>query len=472
MNIAKPLWQLSASELHAGYHSQQFTPLQTLQACLARIESVQPQINAFTGLRHAEALQEAELSTQRWRAGQPLSRLDGIPISIKDNLLTNDMPTTWGSPGLAAWQSSTEEWAVARVRAAGALVVGKTNVPEFTLEGYTDNPLFGTTRNPWDLRLTPGGSSGGAAASLAAGCTPLALGTDGGGSIRRPAAHCGVVGFKPSIGAIARTTTLPSLLLDFEVIGLMGRSSQDIASLLAVCQTPVAEDRSTWAAHAAAQQWPAQRADTPLRILYVPTLDGAPVDAEIAQSCQAAMRSLQALGHQVTEGALPLSIQDLQTAWPKVAQIGLSHVFKQQKTWAQAASPRYQAMAALGDQASASELWEIGELVQALRQQTPCLFAHCDVIASPCTAALPWPAEQAYPGQIANTPVGPRGHAIFTGWVNAAGLPAIALPCLPSQAGLPIGMQLIGSYGADPMLLQLAMHYERSAPWPALAPLA
>lgn len=471
MNSAKPLWQLSASALNAGYHSQQFTPLQALQACLERIDAVQPQINAFTCLRRAQAWQEAELSTQRWQAGQPLSGLDGIPISIKDNLLTKDMPTTWGSPGLAAWHSHVDEWAVARVRAAGALVVGKTNVPEFTLEGYTDNPVFGTTRNPWGLHLTPGGSSGGAAASIAAGCTPLALGTDGGGSIRRPAAHCGLVGFKPSIGAIARTDTLPSLLLDFEVIGLMGRSSQDLARLLQVCQTPVAQDRSSWAAHAAAQRWPAQRADTPLRILYVASLDGAPVDAQIAQSCQAAMRSLQALGHQVSEGALPLAIQALQTAWPQVAQIGLSHVFKQHTDWAQAASPRYQAMAALGAQLTASELWEIGELVQALRQQTTDLFAQYDVIASPCTAALPWPAEQAYPEQIANTPVGPRGHAIFTGWVNAAGLPAVALPCPPSDQGLPIGMQLIGGYGADHMLLQLATHYERVAPWQAMAPL-
>lgn len=472
MTTRTPLWQLSAAQLRQGYQSQAFSPVQALQSCLQRIAGVQPQINAFTNLRAAAARQEAEHSAQRWRTGQPRSAIDGIPISVKDNLLTKDLPTTWGSKGLADWHSPHDECVVARLRDAGALIVGKTNVPEFTLEGYTDNPVFGASRNPWDLRLTPGGSSGGAAASLAAGCTPLALGTDGGGSIRRPAAHCGLVGFKPSIGTIARTHTLPSLLLDFEVIGLMGRTSGDVADLLQVCQAPVAADRQSLAAHAASAHYPATRADAPLRILYVAQLDGAPVDAEIAASCQAAMQVLQTLGHEVMAAELPWPLQDLQAAWPQIAQMGLSQLFRQQPDWAQAASEKYRQMAELGDALSASRLWQIGAQVQALRQQLPAVFAQWDVIATPCTAALPWPAEQAFPPVINGTPVGPRGHAVFTGWVNAAGLPAVALPTRPSQTGLPIGMQLIGAYGADRLLVQLASHYERLAPWTRLAPLA
>ena len=369
-----PLWQWSATDLHRAYREGQTTPVAALRACMDRIADVNPKINAFVAQREAVWL-DAEASTARYRIGQPLSALDGLPLSIKDNLCTADMPTTWGCPALRDHHSGADEWPVARARSAGALIVGKTNVPEFTLEGYTDNPLFGPTRNPWNLALTPGGSSGGAVASVAAGCTPLAMGTDGGGSIRRPASHCGLVGFKPSIGSIARGNGLPSLLLDFEVVGPMARSVADARLLFEVLRGPVGGDRASLAAAAAK---PVSRTLTePLRVLYVPTLNRAPVDPAIGAQCAAAAQQMALLGHTVQSGELPLALDDINSAWSSVGQIGLAALFAQHPGWRQGASAKYVDMAELGNAVSAPALWGLLGSVERLRQA--CIVGDCEV---------------------------------------------------------------------------------------------
>ena len=172
-------------------------------------------------------LAEAAAATQRFAQGAPLSALDGIPLTVKDSLFTADLPTTCGTAALRDHRPAHDELAAGRARAGGALLIGKTNVPEFANDGYTANPLFGVTGNPWDPALTPGGSSGGAVAAVAAGIGPLAIAQDGGGSIRRPASHTGLVGLKPSLSAWPRQHTLPGLLLDFDCIGPVARTVAD-----------------------------------------------------------------------------------------------------------------------------------------------------------------------------------------------------------------------------------------------------
>ena len=469
MDLDEPLWRWSATALHRAYRKGSVTPLAAVRSCLDRIAATNSAINAFVVTREG-VLDDAQKSTDRFRAGHPLSSLDGIPISIKDNLCTADMPTTWGCPALATHQSETDEWPVARARAAGALIVGKTNVPEFTLEGYTGNPLFGVTRNPWNRALTPGGSSGGAVASVAAGCTPLAMGTDGGGSIRRPASHCGLVGFKPSIGAVARGGGLPSLLLDFEVVGPMARHVTDARMLFEVLRGMAPGDRHSLAAAAAAARPISAESGKTLRVLFVNRLGEAPVDPEIAASCTAAASQLRRLGHAVQLGPLPLDLDNINSAWSSVGQIGLSALFACHPEWRKGASAKYLAMADQGAALSAPALWALLSHVEQLREDCARLFTEWDVVAMPSAAALPWAAEQAFPEEIAGQPVGPRGHAVFTGWVNAAGLPAITVPVHPSGSGLPIGLQLIGGYGADDLLFDLAEAYEAVAPWAARRP--
>lgn len=455
-------WQLSASELQRRYRDGSLTPLAVAHACLARLEAVNPRINAFVARRDPEFLHEAAASTDRHILGRPLSALDGIPLSVKDSLYTADLPTTWGCPALRGHATRQDELSVGRARAAGALIVGKTNVPEFALEGYTANPIFGVTRNPWDLERTPGGSSGGAVASVAAGITPLAIGQDGGGSIRRPASHTGLVGLKPSLSAVPREHVLPSLLLDFEVIGPLARTVADARLLFNVMRGPAAVDRSSLAAEQARGQ---VRPAASLRILYVERFGSAPLDPQIAASVQQAVRRLEALGHRVQQGPLPLDLDFYAEAWPQIGQAGLAQLFDRHPEWAAQASPKYLDMADKGRHIPAARLWQILEQVKQLRRDSVAQFHDIDVIVLPSAAALPWKAEDAFPTHIDGQEVGPRGHAVYTGWVNAAGLPGLALPCEPSREGLPIGMQLVGRYGSDDALLDLGAAYEAAHPW-------
>jgi aspartyl-tRNA(Asn)/glutamyl-tRNA(Gln) amidotransferase subunit A len=460
-DVQKP-WRLGATELARRYRDGSLTPLEAAQSCLARLEAVNPRLNAVVARRDGPFMDEAEAATERFARGEPLSPLDGVPLSVKDSLYTRDLPTTWGCPALRTHATGQDEFAVARARAAGALVIGKTNVPEFALEGYTANPVFGVTRNPWDLERTPGGSSGGAVAAVAAGIAPLAIGQDGGGSIRRPASHTGLVGLKPSLSAVPREHVLPSLLLDFEVIGPLARTVADARALFEVMRGPAPVDRTSLAAAQAAARPRPTRA---LRILYVERFGAAPLDPQIAASVRQAVQRLAHLGHEVEEGALPLDLDFYAEAWPQIGQAGLAHLFDQHPDWARQASPKYLEMAERGRALPAARLWRVLEQVKRLRRESVDLFRHFDAIVLPSAAALPWRAEDAYPTRIDGQEVGPRGHAVYTGWVNAAGLPGLALPCEPSREGLPIGMQVIGPYGADDALLDLGESYEAAHPW-------
>ncbi|WP_029527966.1 amidase [Polaromonas glacialis] len=462
MTESPELWRLSAVELHRRFREGSLTPLAVAQDCLVRLDAVNPHLNAIVVRRDERFLEEAEAATRRHAQAQPLSALDGIPLTVKDSLLTSDMPTTWGTPALRQHQTGHDELAVARARAGGALIVGKTNVPEFALEGYTDNPLFGVTGNPWAPALTPGGSSGGAVAAVAAGIAPLAIGQDGGGSIRRPASHAGVVGLKPSLSAWPREHVLPSLLLDFEVIGPLARTVGDARLLFDALRGPAPVDRSSLAAAQAAVQ---PRQAGPLRVLYVERMGTAPLDPQIAVSVGRAVDQLAALGHHVDTGTLPLDLDFFVEAWPQIGQIGLASMFAQHPEWEAQASPKYRELADAGRCLPASRLWQILERVKQLRRDSAALFENLDVIVMPSAAALPWPAQEAFPRRIDGQDVGPRGHAVYTGWVNAAGLPALALPTAPSAEGLPIGFQLIGGFGRDTALLELGAAYEVIAPW-------
>lgn len=458
-----PLWKLPAVELQRRYRDGRTTPAAVVDACLARLEAVNPRLNAVVRRRDAAVRAEAAAATRRFAEGRPLSALDGVPLTVKDSLYTADLPTSCGSPALRDHATGEDELAVARARAAGALILGKTNVPEFAIEGYTDNRLFGTTGNPWNPALTPGGSSGGAVAAVAAGIGPLAIGQDGGGSIRRPASHTGLVGLKPSLSAWPRHHALPGLLLDFEVVGPLARTVADTRLLFQALRGPAAVDRSSLAYQAAAAARPARTA--PLRILYVEQLGGAPLDPQIRASVRVAVHVLAGLGHRVETGELPLDIGFFAEAWPQIGQAGLAALFERHPEWAAQASPKYLDMAEAGRRLPAARLWQILEQVKQLRRDATALFDTLDVVVMPAAAALPWPAAQAFPDRIDGQPVGPRGHAVYTGWVNAAGLPGLALPTAPSRDGLPIGLQLIGPYGSDDELLDLGEAYEAVASW-------
>lgn len=464
----KAPWQFSAIELGAAFGRGETTPAAHLALLRRRIAALNPRLNAIVAFDPG-ADAAAHESTERIAAGRARSRLEGVPVLVKDNILARGMPCVWGSRVFRDHVPAEDELPVARLRAAGAVILGKTNVPELTFEGITWNPVFGATRNPYDLALTPGGSSGGSVAAVAAGLAPLALGTDGGGSIRRPASHTGLVGLKPSIGAVARVNSLPMMLLDLEVIGPIARTVEDAALLFDATARPDDRDRRSLSAAAA----PAPGAGAPLRVLYVPRFGDAPLDPEIAASVDEAARSLARLGCQVQTGELPFDLAPLNEFWPVFGAVGVAYVMAMHPGKDSLLGPRFRAMLEEGRKVPASRYLGGIEIFERMRAEAAAVFECWDLIMTPSAAALPWPAETPYPETIDGKPVGPRGHAVYTGWVNACGIPAINLPSAPSRTGLPIGFQLAARFGGDRLLLQIAARYEAAHPWrerwPALA---
>ena len=443
-----PLWQLSAAELHALYRSGAASPVEAVLACLARAEEV-AHLNALVTPDPDGALAAARASEARWRDGQALGALDGIPLTIKDNIPVAGLRTTWGSRLYAGGVPERDETPVAHLREAGAVILGKTNVPEMTLQGYTSNALFGTTRNPWAPALTPGGSSGGAVAAVAAGIGPLALCTDGGGSVRRPASHAGLVGLKPSAGRVPRRHGLPPILLDFEVIGPVARTVADLAAAMA----PIASGGFSVERPAA------------LRILHVRRFGDAPVDPDVEASTDAVAERLAGLGHAMTRAERFTAADRINAIWPVIAQTGLAWLMREHPGRLAELGPDIRAMAEAGAALPATAYLDALHEALVLRAELAELFEHADVILTPAAAALPWPADEPYPAIIDGQAVGPRGAAVFTGFVNAAGCPAIAIPGPPARSGLPIGVQCVGSWGSDERLVGLAAQLEAAFPW-------
>ncbi|WP_321377768.1 amidase [Rhizobium sp.] len=437
-------------ELATALRSGALTAQALLERCLARIAAQDGVLNSFVAIDETAAWQAARESDARLASGAARSALEGIPLSIKDNILVKAMPATWGSRALAGFVPERDELPVARLREAGAIILGKTNVPELTLEGYTSNDLFGTTRNPFNTELTPGGSSGGAAASVAAGLVPAAIGTDGGGSIRRPACHTGLVGWKPSTGHIPRLWGFPSILTDFEVVGTLTRTVADAMVLDDVLKGADQRDRRSLLSRPPV--WP----DRKRRVLYIPQFANRPVDPEITAATTAFANQLAENGAEVVPGEVFFDLEMVNSIWRTISRVGVDFLMRRQPSTAELAGASVRAMAEEGRTITGAKYLHALEQVAALRMQMSEVFSTYDLVLTPSAAALPWPAGQAYPDVINGQAAGPRDHAIFTGWVNIAGLPAMALPAGLSKDGLPIGIQLIAGFGRDAELLQFA----------------
>ena len=467
-------WMLSARALVQAYRSHTLSPVDALASVLQRLDRINPRINAVVSCDRSTALAEAEASARRWDQGRALSALDGVPFTVKDNLATAGLRSTFGSRLYADHVPERDELPVARLRQGGAVLVGKSNVPELTLHGTTDNLLFGATRNPWNSALTPGGSSGGAVAAVAAGIAPLALATDGGGSIRRPCAHAGCVGLKPSTGRVPRRDGFPVFLHDFEVAGPIARNVDDLVlAMREIAPWSAADSRSAGFEHLPFCV-PGQIA--PARIALLSALDDAPVDTDSADAAHAAWDTLGACGHhQALLGASQraMLVQAItainETAWPVLSQSGLAWLMATHFDGREAAlSPALADMLEQGRRRSGAEMMGALDAIRRLRDVLALVMQDIDCLLLPSAASQPWPAQETHPPLINGRPVGPRGHAIFTSFVNAAGLPALALPAGLGATGMPVGIQLVGRHGADGWLCALGRQFERARPFAPL----
>lgn len=464
------IWRLDAFDQSRKLRDGTLTPNDLLRHYQARIAHINPSLNAIV-CHSDQAESDANDSTKRRADGKPLSALDGIPVLVKDNIVVAGMPATWGSRLYADRVCEADELPVEKLRQAGAIIIGKSNVPEFTIEGFTDNEIFGLTPNPWNTDLTPGGSSGGSVAAVAAGLAPLAIGTDGGGSIRRPAAYTNLVGLKPSIGRIPRSGGLPQLLLDMEVVGPITRTVRDQAMLFDVMAQPDSRDHRSLQFDPADSLSQLDHAVGSLKILAVERFGDAPLDPTIRAAFQQTLEHLKMLGHTVEIGALPLDIKPINERWASIGTIGLALLLEKEPSMATLASAKYVEWAKTAY--SATHLLETSEIIHGLRSDASRVFESVDIIVTPTCAAMPWATGIPFPSTIDGEPVGPRGSAIYTGWVNACGLPGINIPATVTDTNLPIGVQMIGAFGQDELLLRLARQIESdknwSTHWPAMA---
>ncbi|MFM7524410.1 MAG: amidase family protein, partial [Betaproteobacteria bacterium] len=295
---------LPAHQLIALYRDGSLSPVDVAKAVIARIEQVNPSLNAFCLVDAERALDSARLSEQRWQAhrsqGADVGALEGVPVSIKDLILTRSWPTLRGSRTIDPFQVwEIDAPVTARLREAGAVLLGKTTTPEFGCKAETNSPLYGISRNPWDVSRTTGGSSGGAAAAVAAGCGPLAVGTDGAGSVRIPAAFCGNVGLKPSFGRVPAYPLSP-----FGTVAHLGphtMSVKDAALMLNVMKQPDARDWFSLPQDVTDVTENLEQGIQGLRVAYSPTLGYAKVHPDVAQRVEDAVRVLQDLGAKVEQ---------------------------------------------------------------------------------------------------------------------------------------------------------------------------
>jgi aspartyl-tRNA(Asn)/glutamyl-tRNA(Gln) amidotransferase subunit A len=451
-----------ATALAGAIRRKAVSPVEVVDALLARIERVNPAINAYctvTADAARAAARDAEAALAR---GGPVGPLHGVPVSIKDTLWTAGVRTTMGSALHADFVPAEDALVVARLKAAGAIVLGKTTTPEYAYKGQTDSPLLGVTRNPWSLAHTPGGSSGGAGAAVAAGLGPIAVGTDEGGSIRLPAGFSGVVGLKPTFGLVPRVPVGVAELLTH--LGPLARTVADCALFLTAAAGR--DDRDGWSAPAPAVDYGAELERPPgaLRVAWSPRLGYAVVDPEVLRVTGAAVGRLSTLGWRVEEADPgfedPAAIMDAFRYPPLAAVLG-PHL----ATHRARMDPGLVPLVELGQRMTGEDVARALLDRHRLWATVDAFFHRYDLLVTPVIAVASLRADGAPPTEIDGHPVGRRGWIPFTYPFNLTGQPAIALPCGWTAEGLPIGLQLVGRRFEDSLVLRAAAAFEAAWPW-------
>ncbi|HTJ71721.1 MAG TPA: amidase [Actinospica sp.] len=472
-----------ATELAALIRRRELSPVELVDALLDRIERVEPTVNAYVTLLADQARADAKRAAQEVvrTPAERLGALHGVPVSIKDLTPTKGVRTTYGSAALSDYVPDEDGLIVTRIRQAGAILLGKTTTPEFGLHSVTESALTGVTRNPWNPERTVGGSSGGAAAAVAAGISPLATGSDGGGSIRVPAAMCGVVGLKASPGRIPNSSEA-SAYDTVSVVGPITRTVADNALLADVMSGydpyqpfSIPGEPGFGAALAGATV-------KGLRIGYSPDLGNAPVEPEVARLVEEAVRDLEAAGAIVEriEIELPDPLDYFMKFWGPLAvaeieEFGLPHE----------ALPAHivELLEKTAELSAADHVRIAYGARSAIRAAFATVFDGFDLMVWPTTkmAAYPHVGDRGGPAEIAGVPVGAHDgwsevavrslqNQLYTEAVAHAGYPAVSAPAGLTAEGLPVGIQIAAGQYEDAAVLRAAAALEEVRPWSQLRP--
>ncbi|MBI3981763.1 MAG: amidase [Gemmatimonadetes bacterium] len=445
---------LPASELRRLVATRELSPVEVVQACLERVERYNPAINAVVTL-NPRALDDARVLERGIARGDEIGALCGVPVGIKDVTEVAGLRTTYGSPLYTDFVPAEDALVVRRLREAGAIILGKTNTPEFAAGGNTFNEVFGRTRNPWDLSRSAGGSTGGGAAALATGMIALAQGTDLGGSLRIPASFCGVVGLRPSVGLVP---THPSDYVwdTLQVTGPVARTAEDVALMLQAIAGP-----SAWAPLAqptAGRDFAAAaRAQTRagLRLAYCPDVVGIGIDTDIEHGCRQAVLALESAGAHV-------EVISLDLAFGRKAFLALRGLWFVTQMY-----PRLDKLDRFGPNVAgntraglATGVSDLGSAEQArgaIWHRLRDVFARFDHLLTPTMAVPPFPVEENYPRTV-----GGKQMETYVDWLaptfvlSLTGLPVASVPCGLDSHGLPVGLQIVGRPMGEESVLGLA----------------
>jgi len=460
-----------ALELAGALRRRELSASELLEACLEVVDRRNPEINAVIW-RNDEAARAAALEADRRLAQGDEAPFLGVPLPIKDLTPVAGWPLTYGSNGASDDPSGQSELVVDALLAAGFVLCGRTNTPEFGLITVAENSRYGATRNPWDPGLSPGGSSGGAGAAVAAGMFPIAHGNDGGGSIRIPASYCGLVGLKPSRGRVPR---LAQGWLGSVVEGVLARTVADSAAALdAIC----GPDRLAWYNAPAPARAFAQEVAAPPGRLRIGLMGKAPLGIPTDESCtaaaQAAARALEALGHHVEEVEVPTTSEELIPPFIVLTQGGLADY--EDIDWSRV-EPHIAHQRKLSGEASAFDYVTAARTLERLsRDEVSRWGRDFDVLLTPTSAILP-PVAGSILAAAHAAPEEPVLEVVasvsFTAFGNVTGLPAVSLPLHWTDDGMPVGVQLVGGPWDEATLIRLSCQLEEAVPWserrPALA---
>lgn len=456
------LVHLTARELAARIRSRELSAREVVQAHLDRIEQVNGAVNAVVTLAAERAMDEAHTADEQAVRGAPLRPLHGLPVAHKDTHDTRGIRTTYGTPLLADNVPDHDELIVERIRGAGAITIGKTNVPEFAAGSHTFNPVFGSTRNPYDLGRSAGGSSGGAAAALACGMHPLADGSDMGGSLRNPASFCNVVGLRPSPGRVPSwPETAPWSTMSVQ--GPMARTVADAALLLSVVAGPDPRSPIALETPGSAFGGPLERDLTGLRIAWSPDLGGAvPVDREVTDVLAPAVTVFADLGCAVDEACPDLS--------------GADEVFRTFRAWQfhlalgalletdpDRMKPSLVRNVRQGRTLTGTDLERATVLHTELFHRVREFFERYDALVLPTSQVTPFPVELEYPAEIDGVSMSDYLDWMRSAYlVSATGSPALSVPAGFTPGGLPVGLQIVGPHRADLRVLQIGHAFEQA----------
>jgi len=451
---------LSATELAHLIRTREVSCEEVMRVHLEQIEQVNPTVNAIVTLLPERALDGARTADRAIASGQPLGPLHGLPVAHKDLLVTKGIRTTFGSPIYQDFVPDTDAILVERLRAAGAITIGKTNTPEFGAGSQTFNPVFGATRNPWDTTKTCGGSSGGAAVALACGMVPLADGSDFGGSLRNPASFCNIAGFRPSAGRVPNWPTV-NAWFSLPVLGPMARTVEDLALMLSAIAGPDARAPISIDAPGSMFTRSLARDFRGLRVAWSRDLGGLPVDPRVTEALSGGRRVLEAIGVQVEEAEPDFTDADeifrVLRAWNFEASFGAllqtkRHQMKDTVIWNIEEGARLTGAQVGRAEAKRTELYH---RVRGFMEQYAFL-------AAPVVQVPPFDVNQPWVTQI-------NGEKMptYLDWmkscyaISATGLPAVSVPCGFTPDGLPVGLQIVGRHQDDLGVLQLAYAFQQ-----------